>query len=90
VNLAWEVFSLGATPRPADPGLDVGGVILPTRVLGIESTGPRIRPPPGGGARGAFIAGIFRLLLVLVVADESMPTLSGLLVLTLIRIVSPS
>lgn len=86
-------FACGPAPavRPADPGLDVGGVILPARVLGMVSTGPRIRPPPGGGARGAFMAGILRgLEFVLVAAEESMPARSGLLVLTLMRIVSPS
>lgn len=49
-----------------------------------------MRPPPGGGARGAFIRPVLLITLVAPVALDSIPEPDTGFVFTLILIVSPS
>jgi hypothetical protein len=58
--------------------------------LGGGGSGERIRPPPGGGARGAFMRPVLLMTLVGPVAPDSMPVPDPGFVFTLILIVSPS
>lgn len=49
-----------------------------------------MRPPPGGGASGAFMRPVLLIALLDPVAPDSMPVPEPGFVFTLIRIVSPS